>query len=162
MRCKGCGMELMDSATFCPYCGTKNELATTIDEFKREETVNEVEDKKVWKVFSKLSLIFGYICIVSSGIGLLTSFNLYSGVFGMLLSTIALELGTPGIVFGVLGKKSPSAKANAKKGLVLNIIAVSIAFFACIVYGVVVGIAGYENSTSDYNNYLNFFEFFVR
>lgn len=161
MKCTGCGVELIDDVAFCPYCGAKNEHA-------QEQVVNESpaavenvmpEDKKVWQVFAKLAFIFAIVNIVSSGIGFLTSFSLIAGAFGILLSSLALELGIPGIVFSVLGRKSPSSQSKAKKALIMNIISVAVATLACFIYGVVIGINSVENGDFD-NIYLT--QFMVR
>ncbi len=158
MKCTGCGVELLDTAAFCPYCGAKNENRVFFEPEEPVESVSNtvvVEDKKVWQVFANLAFIFGLISIISSGLSFLLAFDAANYGIAVLLIAVAWELGIPGIVFSILGKKSPSKRKKAKTGLPLNIIAIAVGFVAIFVAAfALVNASGSGYNPDDYYYYM--------
>ena len=150
MFCKNCGKELIEGSKFCPYCGIDVNPENVVVEETPEvvstpEVVNEpevVEVPKVWKVFAKISKIFGIISISTCWIPVL-------GLYMWMLSI-------PGIVFAALGRKGskdPVVNSQSKVGLILSILSTVLAFVLYILFAVVLGvIIGLSEYSSSYGS----------
>jgi len=108
MICTNCGNEIPDGATFCPTCGNMVE--------HNEE--NEVAG--CFHVFAKLGNILGIISIAGS------------------IIMLGFITGVPGIVFSILGLRSPINHDKAKKGLTMSIIGLVVStIILTIIYAVI-------------------------
>ena len=118
MKCVKCDAQLLDGTDFCPYCGTENvdnsRLKSKFCPNCRKMVLSNIEvcecgykfieviqpkakeapkdEAGCWAAFAKVSNILGTtsLCIF------------WIPIFGLM----AILPGTPGIVFGILGKRS--------------------------------------------------------
>lgn len=126
MKCQNCNTELLENTTVCPNCGENCEStpAQVVDN-SQEEVQNEAG---CWATFAKVSKILGIITICTFWIPVL-------GLYAMLP-------GIPGIVFGILGKRSKKdgAAPNANKGFVLSLVGTILAVAVYFIFIVVMSL----------------------
>lgn len=82
------------------------------------------QERGPWKVFAKVSKILGIVSLSTCWICI-----------------VGCSIGVYGIIFGVLGKKSASNKALAKKGLKLSIIGTIVGYVLTLIFFFIVAFA---------------------
>lgn len=104
--CENCGTALPENAEVCLSCGTKNVRKKNVSKSNSSETVTGV-----------ISILLGVIGIFLNFL-LYTDFSLIIGIVGIILSTV--------------WRREESIKKQCTVGLVLSIIAMSVAMLAII------------------------------
>ena len=156
-KCNGCGAELLDGTTFCPYCGERV-APSNADENKEveseiiNETVNIQEsndfssgapkEKKVFQVFATLGQIFAIITLVCIG-GSLLCFGVPE--IGYMICAMGFEVSIPAFIFGIIGKKSISGRKKGIFALIVGIVGtvvLAILFIVLLVLLVLNGASG--------------------
>lgn len=117
MNCKHCGVEITSDMVYCPNCGEK--LFTNVIDIV-EEKVEEVNESGPWKSFAMTGHVLGIISLC---------------IFWMM--GLGIFIGTLGIVFSSLGKKSTIRHAMAtsafKRSLLATILGLVFATLVSVV-----------------------------
>ena len=150
-KCPGCGVELLEGTTFCPYCGCKvvnqTEESQTVDKEVNENVVleqaNETvitvpQDKKVFKVFAVLGQALAIVTLVAIGLSLLL---LGIPQLGYMIAAVGAEASVPAFVFGIIGKKSRSERGKAKFAFIVGLIGTIVLTILVIVFIVLIALS---------------------
>ena len=162
-KCPGCGVELLDGTTFCPYCGSKvvnqNEESQTADKQANEnvvlEQVNETvitvpQDKKVFKVFAVIGQALAIVTLVAIGLSLLL---LGLPQLGYIIAAVGAEASVPAFVFGIIGKKSRSERGKAKFAFIVGLIGTIVLTILVIVFVVLIALSESGSSGGGFTYY---------
>lgn len=162
-KCPGCGVELLDGTTFCPYCGSKvvnqNEESQTADKQANEnvvlEQVNETvitvpQDKKVFKVFAVIGQALAIVTLVAIGLSLLL---LGIPQLGYIIAAVGAEASVPAFVFGIIGKKSRSERGKAKFAFIVGLIGTIVLTILVIVFVVLIALSESGSSGGGFTYY---------
>ena len=162
-KCPGCGVELLDGTTFCPYCGSKvvnqNEESQTADKQANEnvvlEQVNETvitvpQDKKVFKVFAVIGQALALVTLVAIGLSLLL---LGLPQLGYIIAAVGAEASVPAFVFGIIGKKSRSERGKAKFAFIVGLIGTIVLTILVIVFVVLIALSESGSSGGGFTYY---------
>ena len=162
-KCPGCGVELLDGTTFCPYCGSKvvnqNEESQTADKQANEnvvlEKVNETvitvpQDKKVFKVFAVIGQALAIVTLVAIGLSLLL---LGIPQLGYIIAAVGAEASVPAFVFGIIGKKSRSERGKAKFAFIVGLIGTIVLTILVIVFVVLIALSESGSSGGGFTYY---------
>ena len=108
MYCIKCGKELSNDMDFCPFCGEK--IHHNVIDIIEEEKVDDIVEKGPWKNFAKIGHVLGILALCLFWL-------VGSGIY----------LGTLGIIFSCLGRKSKinheMANTAFKRSLIGTILA---------------------------------------
>ena len=162
-KCPGCGVELLDGTTFCPYCGSKvvnqNEESQTADKEANENVVleqaNETvitvpQDKKVFKVFAVIGQALAIVTLVAIGLSLLL---LGIPQLGYIIAAVGAEASVPAFVFGIIGKKSRSERGKAKFAFIVGLIGTIVLTILVIVFVVLIALSESGSSGGGFTYY---------
>ena len=162
-KCPGCGVELLDGTTFCPYCGSKvvnqNEESQTADKQANENVVleqaNETvitvpQDKKVFKVFAVIGQALAIVTLVAIGLSLLL---LGIPQLGYIIAAVGAEASVPAFVFGIIGKKSRSERGKAKFAFIVGLIGTIVLTILVIVFVVLIALSESGSSGGGFTYY---------
>jgi ABC-type phosphate transport system permease subunit len=162
-KCPGCGVELLDGTTFCPYCGSKvvnqNEEQQNFNQEVNEnvilentsETVNAVpQEKKVFKVFAVIGHALAIVTLVAIGLSLLL---LGIPQLGYMIAAVGAEASVPALVFGIIGKKSRSERGKAKFAFIVGLIGTIVLTILVIVYAVLLALSEVNSGGGGYTYY---------
>lgn len=141
VKCKGCGVELLEGTVFCPYCGAQvqtneeqkvdNVSEPKVESYSADSGVSIVpKEKGAFKVFALLGMIFG---IVNMSLTLLSIISDITGL-SYLIALLGIELAVPGFVFSIIGKKSITNHGKAVFGFIANLVCMILLFILAIVF----------------------------
>ncbi len=146
-KCKGCGVELLEGTVFCPYCGSQVEKEQApVEVINNYEGNNDYfvpkKEKKVFKVFALIGMIFGFVNIGSLVLSIIT---LGIPELAYVIAILGSELSIPGFVFSIIGKKSHTNHGKAIFGFIANLICMILLFIIAFIAIIMSGTSGSGN-----------------